>query len=164
MDKTTPDACAYTHYTREVLYSFLLLFGRDSKSRKFYQDALKETSALPGKSADPLLDMLCGSKNPGKKLRSFLAALYPMENLPENFAEKSAYNINADFHVLSKRLHDLQEFSLQQQPVRLRAHWHDRRNPLQWLAFWAVLIVGGVTILLGLIQLAVAILGLVPAW
>lgn len=50
----------------------------------------------------------------------------------------------------------LQRFIMTQQPSRVRDMWHDRRNPLQWYTFWAVLWVGGASILLGVLQLLVA--------
>jgi hypothetical protein len=41
--------------------------------------------------------------------------------------------------------------------------WRDRRNPLQWYTFWAVLVVGGVSILLSFLQLVVSVAQLVVA-
>jgi len=73
------------------------------------------------------------------------------------------YSAELDFPILGSRLLRIQAFNLRQQPRRIRDLWRDRRNPLQWYTFWAVLIIGGATILLGVLQLLVSTAQLVTS-
>jgi hypothetical protein len=46
---------------------------------------------------------------------------------------------------------------MRQQPSKVTDLWRDRRNPLQWYTFWAVLWVGGASIVLAVLQLVVSL-------
>lgn len=74
--------------------------------------------------------------------------------------EQDVYSTSLDFPLLGPRLLRLQDFDARQQPVRVRDLWRDRRNVTQWYTFWAVLVVGGLTIVLGILQLLVASMAL----
>jgi hypothetical protein len=110
---------------------------------------------------DPLLDIVCARKC-DKTVRALPSSLWPTSCRSfEGFLQKeNAYSSQDDFPMFSQRLAKLQEFNLRQQPSKLRDLWRDRRNPLQWNTFWAVLIVGGLSILLAFAQLVVAIIQL----
>lgn len=68
------------------------------------------------------------------------------------------YSARIDFPRLGSRLVDLQNFNLRQRPNKLIELWRDRRRPMQWYAFWVVLLVGGAANLLALLQLVIAVL------
>lgn len=54
------------------------------------------------------------------------------------------------------RLQDLQQYILCQNPSRAKMLWKDRRDALRWYTFWAVIAIGGVTIVLGVVQTILA--------
>ena len=78
------------------------------------------------------------------------------EEINSIFVEADSYSAHYNFPIFGSRLLALQEYNLQQQPRRVGDLWHDRRNPLQWYTFWAVIWVGGITIILGFLQVGVA--------
>ena len=157
---------------QEVLISYRLLFGQDGMSRKVAQDEicrLKKTH--PDQSVDTMLLDLCGRKYKHGSLwwRTYDTVLhnYPPEMWPVtcqtmkgHLLESDVYSARNDFPRLGSRLLKLQQFNLRQRPSKLVDLWRDRRNPLQWYTFWAVVIVGGVANILAALQLLVAIIEL----
>lgn len=101
---------------------------------------------------DPLLDRLCGAKI--AELRSLPSDLWLDSCLDSNekLLEQDVYSSDVHFPLLGDRLLSLQEFNLRQSPSRIRDLWRDRRNPLQWYTLWAVLIIGGLSLLLQIVQ------------
>ncbi|KAK2601536.1 hypothetical protein QQS21_004921 [Conoideocrella luteorostrata] len=88
----------------------------------------------------------------------------PSQVLPSTFVDScgkvgqyDTYSTILDFPVFGQRLVDLQLYSTRTQPSRVRDLWRDRRNPLQWYTFWAVIWFGSAGILLGALQLAASI-------
>lgn len=113
---------------------------------------------------DGLLDLVCTHPY-DRHLLALPVSLWPItcRTFERQLQEQSSYSSQDDFPLLGQRLAKLQEFTLRQQPSKLRDLWRDRRNPLQWYTFWAVLIFGGWSLLLGLLQLVVGIAQLVVA-
>jgi hypothetical protein len=111
-----------------------------------------------GDDYDSMLDLLC-TRPFDKKIRSLPEALWPVtcRSFDRHLQEESSYSAQDDFPLLGQRLTKLQDFTLRQQPSELWDLWRDRRNPLQWYTFWAVLVVGGISILLGVLQFAVTL-------
>jgi hypothetical protein len=66
--------------------------------------------------------------------------------------EREVFNAHADFPHLGNRLLNLQRYSANQKPTRWSAIWNDHRDPYLSVTFWAVVIVGGVSIALSTIQ------------
>lgn len=149
-------------YQREIILSYRLLFGQDRKSRRLFREVESRKAALnKTNKCDPLLDILCG-----RKKRTVIDAL-PSDIWPDScrdsvghLIEQTIYSTSLDFPVLGSRLLQIQEFDSRQQPNRIRDYWRDRRNSLQWYAFWAVLIIGALSILIGIVQIILAILQL----
>ena len=75
--------------------------------------------------------------------------------------EHGVYSSTIDFPHLGKRLIDLQTYSIDQKPRRLLDVWNDHQDPQQSFAFWAVVIVGGLSIFLSLIQVFLGVAQLV---
>ena len=72
----------------------------------------------------------------------------------DSIEPKFLYNSAEDFPVFGERLLELRSLL---KPKGLRGLWRDTRDSLQWYTFWALVIIGGVGLLLGLIQAALAI-------
>jgi hypothetical protein len=148
-------------YKREVLLSYRLLFGQNRQSRQYFNKFERKLVTNSKHQYDPFLDIICGKPN-GKCLRSYPRELWPDSSTDHNgwLLEQDVYSTSLDFPLLGHRLQKLQQFDLRQQPSRVRDLWRDRRNPLQWYTFWAVVIVGGVSIVLSFLQLLVSSLQL----
>ncbi|KAI1408048.1 hypothetical protein F5Y13DRAFT_115086 [Hypoxylon sp. FL1857] len=155
---TTADAARESHdraqLHREILMSYRLLFGQRRGSRQLAKVALKTLKDKEGDKYDDLLDLLCTHRC-DSKIRSLPVSLWPVtcRTFEGDLQEENSYSSQDDFPLFGQRLVKLQEFTLRQQPSKLGDLWRDKRNPLQWYTFWAVLIVGGASILIGLLQL-----------
>ncbi|KAF2811392.1 uncharacterized protein BDZ99DRAFT_569455 [Mytilinidion resinicola] len=149
---------------REVLLSYRLLFGQSSRSRALSLD-LVEQLKKSSDDIDPFLPTICStSTTQSRFLRRFTKPRIPAELLPasnldlDNIPiESDTYSSRDDFPYFGPRLLALQQYNLRQQPSRVRDLWWDRRNPLQWYTFWAVLWVGGISIVLSIFQLVAAV-------
>ncbi|KAI4681755.1 uncharacterized protein J4E84_007350 [Alternaria hordeiaustralica] len=152
---------------RELMLTYRLLFGQSVRSRKLVQDLLIQEKKAD-RVVDPLLERLCTlplsrswvAKSLSRRNHLDLpAALFPQSTISTSsvFMESDSYSAQHDFPVFGLRLLELQKYNLRQQPSRARDLWRDRRNPLQWYTFWAVIWVGGITIVLAVLQLAVGI-------
>jgi hypothetical protein len=133
-------------YMREVLQTYRILFGQDERSRRLY------AGERPSGTVDPILDDLCERK----RIRLDLT-YHGISH------EQGDYSLAYDFLLLGDRLLELQTYSDCLNPDRLSQLWTDRRNPLQFFTFWAVIIVGGISIVLSLLQLVVSTAQLVIA-
>jgi len=158
---------------REVLLTYRLLFGQSPRSRNLAKDSFaKEKSAQSntGKYAmDPLLEELCTVPLSTSWISRMLSSYKPLQLSADffpssctngqngKFTESASYTVEHDFPVFGARLLALQEYNERQKPTRARDLWRDRRNPLQWYTFWAVIWVGSISIILGTLQLGVSI-------
>ncbi|KAH8623457.1 hypothetical protein IG631_21936 [Alternaria alternata] len=148
-------------FNQEVLLSYRLLFGQTKASRQYYHKN-ERTRVMPsGGEVDPLLDILCSSSG-AASLGILPEKLWPPSccDYEGHLLEHSTYSTALDFPVLGTRLLKIQDFDTRHTPYKLRELWRDRRQPLQWYAFWAVLIVGGATIVIGLCQIVLSIVQL----
>ena len=141
--------------------SYRLLFGQTLSARRLVRAELKKLREKET-AYDQLLDVVCGSPCDGV-VRALPLSLWPVtcRSFEGCLQEESAYSSQDDFPMFGQRLAKLQEFNLRQQPSKLRDLWRDRRNPLQWYTFWAVLIFGGVSILIAILQLVVGVVQIV---
>ncbi|KEZ45513.1 hypothetical protein SAPIO_CDS1837 [Scedosporium apiospermum] len=151
---------------REVLLSYRLLFGQSSRSRDLARGLLAEA----GKKGqdDPFLYAICTANLSrsvwqrfckfGTRSSSLPPSIFPpyILDVDGSILESDTYSARHDFPVFGNRLLVLQRYSLRQQPSRVRDLWRDRRNPLQWYTFWAVLWVGGLSLILSAVQVGLA--------
>jgi hypothetical protein len=135
---SVPAKCQLFH--GEVLLSYRLLFGQDRRARRSYRK-VRRNIPLP---RDPVLDGLCG--------KCEWSCLEEQEDL---FPEREVYD-GSNFPQLGQKLFELQDYITSQKPRTLRDVWNDRRDPHQAFTFWAVVLVGGATILLGLVQVVLS--------
>lgn len=146
---------------QEVLMSYRLLFAHSKKSRTLLKRSLKELRTRDN-CYDSFLDIVSASTR-DRNVQGLPLLLWPVTcRGPDGvLLEQSSYSSQDDFPLFGQRLAKLQDFSLRQQPSQLRDLWRDRRNPLQWYTFWAVLVVGGSSIVLAVLQLVVGVLQVV---
>ncbi|KAJ8132117.1 hypothetical protein O1611_g1506 [Lasiodiplodia mahajangana] len=157
----------YITLEQEILLSFRLLFGQSTESRKI---ARQELNGLRGNGTafDHFLTVLCERKykkgclwwaKVDGELQGLPASAWPGSCLDsdDNLQERDVYSAVEDFPRLGHRLLRVQKFNMRQRPNRLRDLWRDRRNPLQWYTFWAVLVIGGVANIIALLQLIAAV-------
>jgi hypothetical protein len=130
----------------EVLLSYRLIFGRKRRSRKEIRRSLEGKKDAWQKECryDPLLETLCTEPEDS---RAVLGLYNDLE------AKKFDDYISVDkFPFLARRLFDLQRFSMAQNPHGWRRLWADRRNITTWFTIWAVVIIGGLTLLFQMLQ------------
>ena len=149
------------HLLQEILLSYRLLFGQDRKSRKLFRTIEHKNLKESLQWEDPLLGVLCGEKF-NSTIKQYPLRFWPETCLSNDnqLLEQAVYIDTTDFPIFRNRLKIIQEFCLRQSPSRVRDMWRDRRNPLQWYAFWAVLWIGGITIVIAILQLIVALIQL----
>ena len=134
-DWNKPKGFVTKTFLDEVLLSYRLLFGDDQRSRKLYAEKHRQKACnRRGGVDDPVLDELCNYKG-----------LKAMKS-------RTSYNKGQHFPILGSRLAVIQEDTDHLQLNNITALWHDRRDLSRWYTFWAVLIIGGIGIILSGIQ------------
>ncbi|KAF2793724.1 hypothetical protein K505DRAFT_223725, partial [Melanomma pulvis-pyrius CBS 109.77] len=127
---------------REVLLSYRILFSQDKKSR-FCLSKLQ--SDLEGHGfSDPLLNDLCAA-NLSQLERKYNAMSGVLDLPGSSFA-------GTEFRYLGKRLLAIQEFSERHRPRKLREIYLNRRDSEKYYTFWAVIWIGGLSIVLSILQ------------
>ena len=127
-------------FLQELLLSYRVLLGQDAKSRRIYR-TLERPKIQSRGHFDLLLEELCGRKVPRRD--------DILQGIP---GDQEVYSTLHDFLHFGERLSTLQAYGISQNPSRLKDLWNDRRNPLQFFTFWAVIIVGGLSITLSFVQ------------
>ncbi|KAI0007591.1 hypothetical protein F4779DRAFT_499467 [Xylariaceae sp. FL0662B] len=125
-----------TELLKEVLLSYRVLFGQHSGSRKLFR-RLQPFDNTSRTVQDDLLIRLCANKDIDHAL---------------GMTEKVAYKLAEDFPHLRTRLVRLNAYLDQRKPRSWRELWMDKRDSASWLTFWAVIIFGGMGILLAFVQ------------
>lgn len=127
---------------REVLLSYRLLFGQSRRSRKLFR-RLRPFAQTPQELHDRFLLDICTKKEPKCSI---------------NLIEREQYDLVGDFPHLRSRLVRLNSYATAKKPHSVRQLWKDKRDSTAWLAFWSVIIIGSIGILLGLIQTVLQIM------
>ena len=155
--RTTLQACAATSISywadiqeiddllRETLLSYRLFFGQNKASRKFFK-TLRPFDGLPVEGTDKLLTALCSSER---------------SSLPEDICQLEIYNLRKSFPVLRCKIAVIVNHLSSKPPRTWRQMWSDRRDSPNWYTFWALLLFGGVGIMLSFIQVALQIIQIV---
>lgn len=129
----------------EALCSFRLLFGQHRRALSGWGD-FKWSQSQRSLGLDPLLQNLCCQP-------WYKQTLYEQIDAPR---VKLVYTIQADFPYFGERLTELQDYVEQQSPGDFRTLWYDRRDILRFHTYWAVIFIGGLSIILSAAQLAVS--------
>jgi hypothetical protein len=127
-----------SQYLLEVLLSYRLLFGQSASSRKFFRRTFSP-SEVQSCQLDTLLPQLCA-----KSRLDCPSSLIPVD--------RSVYFSARDFPVLYDRIELIANELKDAKPKSFGGLLRDRRDTLQYWTFWLVSIMGGVSILLSLIQ------------
>lgn len=125
-----------TQMLQETILSYRLLFGQNNASRQLFQK-LKPFENIPRDGRDLFLNQLCGKK------------CYPTGS---NGLERESYDLPRDFPILRNRLVALLCHLSTKKPRTWKELWEDNRDSASWLTFWAVLIIGGLGLILALLQ------------
>ncbi|KAF2017326.1 hypothetical protein BU24DRAFT_440329 [Aaosphaeria arxii CBS 175.79] len=129
---------------RETLLSYRLLFGQNKASRRLFR-SLDPFGDLPEGCKDRNLSELCGRKQ---------------SNFGTQLTERDSYILSKDFPILRIRLAVLAHHFSNKRPKTWKELWNDKRDSASWFTFWAVLIVGGIAIILAFVQVILQIVQL----
>lgn len=69
---------------------------------------------------------------------------------------KSIYNTSSDFVLLGPRLVRLKTYCDAQQSRKFWDFWRDRRNPFNFYTFWAVIVIGVLSLFFSVAQSALS--------
>lgn len=125
----------------ETLQSYRLLFGQNKAARQLFR-RLRPFENIPEVGRDKLLTTLCSQK----QCRTTLKA-----------PERESYDLPHDFPILRSRLAILMCHLSNKKPRTWKEIWQDKRDSASWLTFWAVLVIGGLGIILALLQVILQI-------
>ena len=120
----------------EILLSYRLLFGQSKDSRRLFQ-SMNIFQGEPLDAHDPLLRRFCNSKS---------------VSLPLHCKEREIYRLRRDFPILRSRIASLHQQISNLKPRGWREIWRDKRDAAQWYTFWAVIVFGGLGIILTIAQ------------
>ncbi|KAF2177995.1 hypothetical protein K469DRAFT_806035 [Zopfia rhizophila CBS 207.26] len=126
---------------RETLLSYRLLFGQNKASRRLFR-SLNPFEDLPEGCKDRSLSELCGKKQ---------------SNFATWLREPDFYVLSKDFPILRSRLAVLAHYFSNKRPRTWKELWNDKRDSASWFTFWAVLIIGGIGIILAFMQVILQI-------
>lgn len=135
-------------FCRELICTYRLIFGQHKSSYKAFRSIYGPHLSTSQTYAawDPLLNQLCGhawEKQP----------IYEDINAP---GIRTVYSADRDFGFFGDRLLTLHEFVTTQSADDWRALWRDRRDMSRFWALWLVLLFGGLTVVIGIIQIGLA--------
>jgi hypothetical protein len=154
--KTAIHACAAPHPTEapwatanevsqllhEIILSYRLLFGQNKASRHYFR-SISPFYGIPKEGADPVLTALCGRKRPEPRFE---------------IQDRDTYHLSGDFPVLKSRIAALSFHLSSKRPRTWKQLWNDKRDSGSWLTFWAVLIFGGIGVMIAFVQVILQIL------
>lgn len=129
-----------TQMLHETVLSYRLLFGQNKAARKFFRK-LGPFDSIPERGRDEFLVTLCGQKH----CRTW------------EVPERETYDLPRDFPILRERLALLLRHLSNKEPRTWKELWLDKRDSASWLTFWALLIFGGLGIILAFIQVVLQI-------
>ena len=78
-------------------------------------------------------------------------------------ATNMLFDLYERYPVFGDRLRILVAYMDSQKPGGLRGLWYDKRDEGAWFTFWAVLWIGGISLLIALLSLGVSVLQTVAA-
>ena len=134
-------------FLSEVLLSYRLIFGCQPRSRVLIG---RELEMVKGEwrgegRCDPLLEILCTKNKDSREMKEVYKDL--------DAKDFEDYVSVDEFPFLARRIFDLQRFSMAQHPHSWKRLWYDQRNKTSWFTTWAVVVLGGGTLLIQMLQL-----------
>ena len=125
-----------------MLLSYRLLFAQDKKSRRLFSRLCRDLKKQ--NQYDPFFDDLCTAK------LQTLEKRYP--KLRGKLDPRGSVFYASEFECLGSRLLKLQQFGERHKPRKLLDLYKDKRDSEKYFTFWAVIWIGGATIVLGIMQ------------
>ncbi len=149
-------AAPSAQFYREIIQSYRILFGQDKHSWKAFtaDHGRKFFTPLADAGEDPLLPSLCGDEWLKQEI---------YEDIDVS-SVKTVYSARADFPFFADRLLSLQDFAVMQCPSDWRTVWWDRRDVARFWTLWAVMVFGGASIVIGIIQVVLAVAQVIAAY
>ncbi|KAH6690765.1 hypothetical protein BKA61DRAFT_285930 [Leptodontidium sp. MPI-SDFR-AT-0119] len=132
-------------YFKEVMLSFRVVFGEVRWSHGVYKKCKSSWPNSSESESDPLLDILCGQRwdeDEPLEIWHDIDAGTPLNR----------YSTVDTFNFLGERFMILQNAVDGHGPDSIWQVWYDKRDTLRWWAFWAVLIIGIGSLILGVFQ------------
>jgi len=126
---------------KEIVLSIHLLFAQSKKSRARFRESAA-FQGIPKQAQDPLLRLLCREH-------------WPFSDWC--YTPKNAYKIERVFPYLKPKLDIIRHAIEAENPRSLFGIWKDKRDTLRWWIFWAVIVIGGLGLLLAAAQVGVSI-------
>jgi hypothetical protein len=127
-----------TQFLREVLLSYRLLFAQCKESRRMFRNCPSlEKAGVAKHLRDPYLLQLCGRKS---------------YDVSPWIQEKHDYCVEEDFPILCEQILALRKLLEKHRARGWMQLWRNRQYTEQWYAFWAILIIGILGLLLSLLQ------------
>ncbi|KAI1407009.1 hypothetical protein F5Y13DRAFT_195811 [Hypoxylon sp. FL1857] len=136
-----------TELLQEIILSYRLLFGKHLKSRKLFRK-LHPFKHVPFDGRDDFLSKVCGENELDPSL---------------GIGERDNYELARDFPHLRARLVRLSAYLDERKPRSWKELWLDNRDSASWLTFWAVIIIGGIGLILAFLQVVLQIVQLAMA-
>ena len=125
----------------EVLLSYRILFGMEKVSRRYFRHH-NPFLGVPQIMKDKMLQELCGRKRP---------------QLSVSLSERDNFDLARDFPILRDRLLPLLNALSAAKPRNFGQLWSDRRDSSTWFAFWVILFIGVIGLVLALLQVILQI-------
>lgn len=147
---------ALKYYLRASIPSSILALRPELDRRKHKGPRQKYnwhiTNLLHSKTSGKLVDLL--NAGPPYPLDFWMHVSYLLElSQSSSLSELEKYS---SYPIFGDRLRELKGYMDKQRPKNLRQLFKDRRDTVGYWAFWAVIAVGGLSILLALISIAVS--------
>jgi hypothetical protein len=142
-----PTNFTVANFMHEILLSYTLIFRYDKSAQRVFQ-SIKVDPYDPKSCHDPLLVALCSTKVPAADLPEVGSSVFKM---------KETFDAVSDFPILSARFYRIQAHIDSIQPNRIASLWRDKRDILRWYTFWAVVVIGGLNLIVATFQAALAL-------
>ncbi|KAH8813002.1 hypothetical protein F5884DRAFT_856290 [Xylogone sp. PMI_703] len=145
---SSSSAFTFQRMMEEILLSYSLIFRLHRRAQQRYQ---KEKANPSNQLTDPLLDELClGQPIPATTVHSSLSSIFSRK------PQKESFEAISEFPIFSGRLLRLQRYMDGIPTNHISNLWKDRRDMSKWYTFWAVIWLGGASLIVGVVQTALA--------
>ena len=138
-------------FLTEVLASYTLVFS-SARSRKIYKLSERPRMQKDG-FVDPLLDELCGFQD--SIWASFRSALSNIISPPDD-RQVSTFTLP----IMYPRFLKIYRYIQRREVHGITALYRDRRDSYKWWTLWAVIWVGGLSLLFSFLQTVIACVSL----
>ncbi|KAL9607580.1 MAG: hypothetical protein Q9167_007519, partial [Letrouitia subvulpina] len=138
-------------FLREILLSYRILFGQNKAARRRFNRVERQHGAIAANFGsrlggdlkdDPFLLQLCGTRSAIEEI------------IPDGTLHDRAVYTRDQFPLLFDRLAKVQNFVTSHLKATTRDLWRDTSNRAEWIAFWMLLLIGILSVLASIVQIA----------